>query len=215
MRRCTVRGGRSGQRCDRTGKLDDELARIVGERIKRLRVQSGVGLREQARAIGISPSSLSALENSRGGMSLSRLQLVAQHFGLHLTDLLSDDQRSRKNGAERQTVEVIRRGSSAYASVRRGEGTIYQLLGSGHGHDIQPAALTFEPGGGYERDLMAHAGEEFAYVVLGEIELLHGDSKHRLGPGDSVRFPCTVPHAYRNASDTDMAFVIAAATPPW
>jgi transcriptional regulator with XRE-family HTH domain len=194
--------------------MDDELARIVGDRIKRLRVQSGVSLREQARTIGISASSLSALENNRGGMSLSRLQVVAQHFGLHITDLLSDDQRT--NGrAENERVEVFRRDGRAHPGVRRGTGTIYKLLGSGYDHDIQPATITFEPGGGYERDRMAHIGEEFAYVVFGDIELLHGTEVYPLGPGDSARFPASLPHAYRNASDTEMAFMIAAATPPW
>lgn len=194
--------------------MDDELARIVGARIKRLRLNNGVGLREQARTIGISPSSLSALENSRGGMSLSRLQRVAGHFDLHITDLLSDEDQS--NGtSEAPGVEVIRREDRAHASVRRGVGTIYQLLGSGHGHDIQPAAITFEPGGGYERDLMAHSGEEFAFVVLGDIELLHGDQVYLLGPGDAVRFRASLLHGYRNASESNMAFMIAAATPPW
>lgn len=194
--------------------MDDELARIVGDRLKRLRVQSGVSLREQARTIGISASSLSALENSRGGMSLSRLQLVAQHFGLHISDLLVSDQATNGRRDDHR-VEIIRRGGEAQSGVRRGKGTIYRLLGSGHAHDLQPATITFEPGGGYERDRMGHAGEEFAYVVFGDIELLHGSQVHRLGPGDSARFPATVPHAYRNASDTDMAFMIAAATPPW
>jgi transcriptional regulator with XRE-family HTH domain len=194
--------------------MDDELARIVGDRLKRLRVQSGVSLREQARTIGVSASSLSALENNRGGMSLSRLQLVAQHYGLHISDLLGSDQPT--NGRpDKDHVEVMRRGGEAHHAVKRGTGTIYRLLGSGHDHDIQPATITFAPGGGYERDRMGHAGEEFAYVVFGDIELLHGSGTYRLGPGDSARFQAAVPHAYRNASDTEMAFMIAAATPPW
>ena len=194
--------------------MDDELARIVGERIRRLRTQSGVSLREQARTIGISASSLSALENSRGGMSLSRLQTVAQHFGLHITDLLAGDEQ-RTNGRSEEQVEVVRRGGAAHRSVRRGKGTLYRMLGAGHGHEIQPVAITFEPGGGYERDRMAHAGEEFAFVVLGDVELLHGDRTYALGPGDSARFWTIVPHAYRNASPTNMAFMLAVATPPW
>jgi uncharacterized cupin superfamily protein len=62
---------------------------------------------------------------------------------------------------------------------------------------------------------MGHSGEEFAYVVLGDIELLHGGGVHPLGPGDSARFSASTPHGYRNASDTDMARLVTAATPPW
>jgi transcriptional regulator with XRE-family HTH domain len=193
--------------------LDDSLARIAGERIKRLRTQSGLSLREQARVLGISASSLSALENSRGGMSLGRLQIVAQHFGLHITDLLRPQENAQ--AAAEPDLEIFTRSARAKTSIRRGKDTIYQLLGSGHGHDIQPAIVTFEPGGGYQQDLMGHAGEEFAFVVLGDVELINGDEVHTLGPGDSVRFRASKPHGYRNASDTDMALIVTAATPPW
>ena len=194
--------------------MDNELRRIVGERVKRLRIQSDVSLREQSRTLGISASSLSDLENGRGGISLSRLQVVARHFDLHITDLLSDGS-ERSNGGSEEAVEVILRRGHGRSSVRRGTGTIYQLLGSGHGHDIQPALITFEPGGGYDRDRIGHVGEEFAFVVLGDVELLHGDHTYVLGPGDSVRFWASLPHAYRNASQTDVAFMIPVAAPPW
>lgn len=193
--------------------MDDELARLVGERIKRLRVQSGVSVREQARVLGISPSSLSALENHRGGMSLSRLQVVAEHFGLHLTDLLSPE--NAKPGPPEPAVEVIGRADTDRSSVRRGTGVIYQMLGSAPGHQIQPVLITFAPGGGYARDLLAHPGEECAYVILGDVDLLHDDEVYHLSPGDCVRFDTTYVHGYRNASDTAMALVLAVAAPPW
>jgi transcriptional regulator with XRE-family HTH domain len=195
--------------------MDDELARVVGDRLKRLRVQSGVSLRGQARTIGISASSLSALENGRGGMSLGRLQLVAQHFGLHVSDLLGSGP-ATSGDPDRQRVEIIRRGGgAAHGDIRRGSATIYRLLGSGQGHILQPATITFEPGGCYERDRTGNANGEFAYVVFGDIELRRGKHTYSLGPGDSARFSATVPYAYRNASDSDMAFMIAVATPPW
>jgi len=193
--------------------MDDELAQLVGERLKRLRVRSGASLREQARVLGISPSSLSAVENGRGGISLKRLQQVSSHFDLMVSDLLGPE----ANGAESSTVvsvEIHRRNDSSTNSVRRGKGTHYRLLGAGGSHIIQGATVTFEPGGGYELDAMGHEGEEFVYVLYGDIELLHGDEVYRLGAGDSARFTASSPHAYRNASKTDMAHIVAAGTPP-
>ena len=63
--------------------------------------------------------------------------------------------------------------------------------------------------------MIAHPGEEFAYVLLGEIELLFGDEVHRLSQGELVRFRSETPHAYRNASTTGMAAALTATTPPW
>ncbi len=184
---------------------------LLGQRLRRLRTQNGKTLRAQAREIGIAASSLSALENNQGGVSLRRLQLVAQHFGLHIADLLGEP--AAVAAADR--TEIIRNCASRVRGVRRGRGVVYQLLGSADGHTLQPYLLSFEPGGGYEGDRIGHAGEEFAYVLQGEVELLVGDERHELAQGDSVRFRAERPHAFRNLSSVGIAMVIGAATPPW
>lgn len=194
--------------------MADDLARLVGERIKQLREHAGVGVREQARLLQISPSSLSELENGNAGVSLSRLQVVAEYFGIRVTDLLAEDYGG--DTTTEPTVEILRRSEQiSHPTARRGKGTNYRLLGSGRHHAIQPTLITFEPGGGYADDPITHEGEEFVYVIHGDIELLIGEEIHRLGPGDSARFGSTLPHAFRNASDANVAVAIAAATPPW
>jgi quercetin dioxygenase-like cupin family protein len=172
-----------------------------------------VSVREQARVLGMSPSSLSELENARGGVSLRRLQQVADHFGLHITDLLAEDESPNGTGPV-ATCEVIR-SVATVPGFSRGQGVRYQLLGSSRGHALQAAVVTFEPGGGYADDKISHPGEEFCYVVYGCVELLLGDDVHSLGQGDAVRFRAEVPHALRNPSTEGMAVVIGAATPPW
>jgi transcriptional regulator with XRE-family HTH domain len=174
--------------------MDDSLSHSLGERLRRLRTDRGLGLREEAREIGISASSLSALENNRGGVSLQRLQKVADHFGLHITDLLAE------NGKPDAAAD--------------GEAHV-EVLGHGGSHEIQPYLISFEPGGSYSNDPISHTGEEFAYVVLGAVELLLGDEVISLGQGDAVRFRPDTPHAFRNASSAGMAILIGAATPPW
>jgi transcriptional regulator with XRE-family HTH domain len=183
----------------------------MGQRLRRLRMQAGKTLRAQAREIGIAPSSLSALENGNGGVSLKRLQLVAEHFGLHIADLLGEPAPS----SSPEGVEIIRNCAAAVPGVRRGSGVLYQLVGSGHDHTIQPYLLTFEPGGGFDRDMLGHTGEEIAYVLYGQIELLIETECHELNPGDLIRFRTDRRHAFRNASRVGVAGVIGAATPPW
>lgn len=191
--------------------MEGDRVTVVGERIRQLRRQSGKTLREQASELGISASSLSMLENSRGGISLARLQLVARHFGLPVTDLLAGPAPA---GNAAGAPEVFR-GTALSPGVSRGRGTRYQLLGAPAGHELQPYLLSFEPGGGFEKDAIAHAGEEFAYVIFGRVELLYAGESLELGAGDAVRFRTDVPHAFRNPSQTTVAIVVGAATPPW
>jgi transcriptional regulator with XRE-family HTH domain/mannose-6-phosphate isomerase-like protein (cupin superfamily) len=194
--------------------MSEELRELVAQRIKRLRMQAGRSLREQARRTGIAPSALSQLENQRGGLSLERLQRVAADFGLHVTDLLSDPNgRVHPNGEP--PVELFRDCVASASGLTRGEGAWYQLIGAGHGHQLQPYLISFTPGGGYDGDLMAHPGEEFSYVVLGTVDVLIGDASHRLRSGDGIRFRADQPHGFRNASADGMAMIVGAATPPW
>jgi transcriptional regulator with XRE-family HTH domain len=193
--------------------MSDEMARVVGERIRRLRLESGLGLRELAREVGIAPSALSALENHRGGMSLSRLQQVADHFDLKLTELLAVEEGGVDG--EGPDLELFRQPATRAPAIERGSGVSYQVLGSPAGHRLQSALLTFDPAASYERDRIGHPGEEFAYVVLGEIELLIGEEVHRLGQGDGVRVRTERAHAFRNASEVGMAMLLATVTPPW
>jgi transcriptional regulator with XRE-family HTH domain len=184
---------------------------LLGQRLRRLRRQNGKTLRAQAREIGIAASSLSALENNQGGVSLRRLQLVAEHFGLQIVDLLGPP----VEVSAPDEVEIVRNCAARADGVRRGKGVVYQLLGAGEDHAIQPYLLSFEPDGGYERDRIGHPGEEFAYVLQGEVELVIAEERHRLSQGDLVRFRADQPHAFRNTSAVGIAMVIGAATPPW
>ena len=196
--------------------MDEELARTVGQRIRRLRQRGGISLRRQAELAGVSPSALSVLENGRGGMSLTTLQRVANHFGLSITELLATpptmDGSSHKDSS---LVEIFEECASTTVAVQRGAGTLYQLLGAGHGHLLQPYVLSFLPGQGYTSDPIGHAGEEFAYVIVGAVDIVLSEEVHRLRQGDAIRFRTETPHSLRNASSSGIAVVVGAATPPW
>jgi transcriptional regulator with XRE-family HTH domain len=195
--------------------VSEELQVLVAQRIRRLRLRHGRSLREQARRIGIAPSALSQLENQRSGLSLERLQRVAADFDLHVTDLLREDNGTGAQSAQNGTVELMRDCADRAPALMRGTGVRYQLLGDGHDHRLQPYLISFEPGGGYQGDLMGHPGEEFAYGVLGAVEVVFEDERHRLAAGDAIRFRAERPHAFRNASAHGMAMIVGAATPPW
>ena len=74
----------------------------------------------------------------------------------------------------------------ACPAVQRGKGVLYQVLGRPQGHTIQAVPALVRAGRTFEDDMIAHPGEEFAYVLFGEIELLFGDEVHRLSQGDLV-----------------------------
>jgi mannose-6-phosphate isomerase-like protein (cupin superfamily) len=63
------------------------------------------------------------------------------------------------------------------------------------GKNMQPYILIpdFEPG-----EFLQHDGEEFLYILAGEIEFLYGTEKHILSEGDSAYFDSKIPHSGRS-----------------
>lgn len=185
----------------------------VGSRIRRLRRASGKSLRQVAEALEIAPSALSMLENGQTGASLQRLQLIARHFDVTIVNLLAEVPAEAADEAPR--IEVVRRAHATAPSMARGRGVVYQLPGAAPRRMLQPALLSFEPGGGYERDKIGHVGEEVVYVLLGDVELHFGEERIELAQGDMAIFRTETPHAFKNASDVGPAMVLAVASPPW
>lgn len=66
------------------------VAEHTGARIRDVRTARGMSLREFARALGISPATLSATENGRTGISVDRLESIAAALGVVPSVLLED-----------------------------------------------------------------------------------------------------------------------------
>jgi len=62
---------------------------------------------------------------------------------------------------------------------------------------LEPLLVTVQPTETVEEPY-SHDGEEFAYVLDGELLYIIAGKQYRLRAGDSIYFPATVPHAIHN-----------------
>lgn len=184
----------------------------LGSRVRRLRESSGKSLRGLAADLRISPSALSTLENGHGGVSLQRLQRLADHFGLSVVDLLADVPSPPTKVPQ---IEVIPSALVVTDSLERGNNVFYQLPAASPKRLLQPALVSFGPGGGFANDKIGHVGEEVVYVLLGQVELHLGEEKHVLSQGDLAIFRSETAHGFRNSSEQAPAVLISVASPPW
>lgn len=58
----------------------------------------------------------------------------------------------------------------------------------------RPSSTSFHRG--YRHPSVSHGGEEFGYVLKGDLTLVVGDKGYSLGPGDNFHFPARYPHSY-------------------
>lgn len=61
--------------------------------------------------------------------------------------------------------------------------------------------LIYRPGAESHPRQYTHPGTEMVLVIRGRLEITVGFERYRLGPGDSIDFPSSMPHRYVNHGD--------------
>jgi transcriptional regulator with XRE-family HTH domain len=184
------------------GDRDAQYLREIGTTIRALRHERGFSLRDLSRLTGFSISFLSLVERGRSSLALTSLHKVATALGTSVASFFPDVARARETN-----VPHVARASSGGGQLSTGSQRTYRLLsGRGFRRVLEPLLVTVEPSETIE-EAYAHAGEEFAYILSGELLFVIDDVDHRLGPGDSIHFESTVPHSIHNDTDAPVAAV--------
>lgn len=172
----------------RTMQADGGAARstLAGARLRELRRARGLSLREASRRAGLSTSFLSAFERGTAGASVAALQRLTRLYAVTTLDLFERRPQGERvvRGHERRSLDLEQ------AGVR-----IEQLAETAQ--QLEPQLFTLAAGA--SSPAYAHAGEEFLYVLDGELTFWIGaDERYRLRAGDALTFPSNLPHRWRN-----------------
>ncbi|MEU3710918.1 helix-turn-helix domain-containing protein [Streptomyces catenulae] len=168
----------------------------VAPRLRDLRRRSGLTLETAARRVGLSPAHLSRLETNRRQPSLPMLLALARMYGTTVSDLLGETAPERDPIMRAGRTEPSEAGGWTYWTVG-GAGRAMQAL---RVHVPQRA----------QGDLVrVHPGEEWLYVLTGQLRLTLGEAVHLLGPGDAAHFDSLTPHriAATTRAGAEMLFV--------
>ena len=163
----------------------------VGEKIKELREGKGLGLKDIADKTGFSTAYLSQLENHLISPPLGAIIKIARCLGVEIGTLFG--QRGR---APFTIVRKDERTPTSRVASKEGVryGYSYESLAPDKiNRHMEPFLVTLEPvskkGVPY-----SHEGEEFLFVLEGEVEIQLGDFTDTLLPGDSIYYDSTTPH---------------------
>lgn len=187
-------------------------AEQVGERIRTVRNERRLSLRALAERSGLSASFLSQVERGLSSISLTSLREVAEALSEPIVTFVSTEvtqpQKTRSNGP---ILTITRAGDGAPSEMHPGARS-YELLSSRTaGLVLEPLIAHFAPGGSREEQV-AHEGEEFAFVLKGELTYLIDDVEHVLRPGDSIHLVSDIPHSVFN-NGSEVATVLSVMTP--
>jgi transcriptional regulator with XRE-family HTH domain len=178
---------------------------LVGTRLKRLRRMKHLTLQEVGAAVELSHSFISMVERGVADISLTRLARLADFYGVPLGELVSGEQ-------IRERPHLVMPDDGIY--VDRAPGVIYRVLPIGRQFGIQVMHVRFEPHAGFPEPL-AHDGDDFTWVMQGELVLLYGDTEHRVRRGQAIWYPSNVPHAFRNPRERPAELISFTTLPFW
>lgn len=176
----------------------------LAKSMKRLRQQKGMSLRKLSAETGLAPSHLSAVERAAKKPSLVAVRTIAEALDTTFLDLIGETD----DGGE----DIVVRRSERPRPKTELPGIVIEKLAR-RAQDLDPHLMTIGPGVKSDESY-AHAGEEFIFVLSGELEItLEDTDTHVLGTGDSITFRSRRPHRWRNAGSEETV-VIWVDTPP-
>jgi DNA-binding transcriptional MerR regulator/mannose-6-phosphate isomerase-like protein (cupin superfamily) len=178
----------------------DGAAGAIGPRLRQLRTKRGVGLAKVAAAAGISVGFLSAVERSHMSASVGTLRKLARFYRTNILDFF-DPTESNARLVRPPTRKVL----------EAGPGVRMELLAWGN-TVMEPHLFRIASQAG-SGDSYAHEGEEFLFVLRGELKIALAGKEYHLKRGDSFYFESATPHHWKNPGRSE-TWVLWINTPP-
>jgi len=168
----------------------------IGPQIRLLRQGLRMTLQDLSEGTELSKPLLSQIENEQVIPPLATLLRIAKALNVPLQTFFEEEDNTQK-------CLVVRAGNSNRLNRRpKHDGPpqpyLYHSLAYGKKHKhMEPFLVEFNPKQAGKSSSVQHAGEEFLYVLEGQIELSHGGDSYVLDVGDSVYWDSNEPHSLK------------------
>jgi quercetin dioxygenase-like cupin family protein/DNA-binding XRE family transcriptional regulator len=170
--------------------MQEQIRRVAG-RVRELREIAGVDAAELARGLNVSEEDYGGFEAGTADIPLGALCAIAARFGVELSSILTGEE------PRLHVYSVVRAGTGP--SVERRTEHRYQSLAPNFSHKrAEPFLVTVDPappGGGARPG--SHPGQEFLYLLEGELAVVVAGHELLLHPGDALYFDSGAAHTLR------------------
>lgn len=161
----------------------DETVQI-GERLRFWREEKGYTLKKVSELSGLSVGFISQVERSQTDPSIASLKRLTNALGIRLKDLFEHDAAS---------VAVVRKGDAP--KMYFSGNIVGEVLAPSIDKQMEPI-FKHIPSGAESGCISAHAGEEFVWILGGQLTLSVGSDTYVLDTGDSIYFKADKDHSW-------------------
>ena len=180
----------------------------IGARLKAFRTAKGYSLSELARLTNMSEATLSRVENEQTLVSAHNLYALSHALDVDITAFFESETHPIRSGVR----SIARRGEGIPIDTARYSASV--LCTDLSNKKMHPAVnriavRSVDEAGG----LSSHPGEEFLYVISGQL-VLHSEfyAPLLLEAGDSLYFDGTMGHAYVNGGEEPAEILVLTTT---
>lgn len=173
---------------------------IIGHKIKSIRESKNITVEEISERSGLTVEQINSIENDQNLPSLGPLIKIARALGVRLGTFMDDSDDLGPvvtRAAEREANKSISFSNGATDARKHME--YHPLAQQKAGRHMEPFVIDINPEENPEFQLSAHEGEEFIYVMEGEIELVYGKDTFHLNQGDTIYYDSIVKHHLHGA----------------
>ena len=173
---------------------------FVGSKIKGIRESKNISIEEVSERSGLSTEQINSIETDQNLPSLGPLIKIARALGVRLGTFLDDSDALGPivcRAADREKDSSI--SLSNGASDARKHMEYHPLAQQKAGRHMEPFVIDINPEENPDFQLSAHEGEEFIYVMQGEVEIVYGKETYNLKEGDSIFYDSIVNHHVHGA----------------
>ncbi|WP_072897839.1 cupin domain-containing protein [Clostridium fallax] len=164
---------------------------IIGKKIKKLRTNKNITLKELSEKTELSIGFLSQLERGLTTVAIDSLGKIGKELGVDLSYFFKAPQKRKEIVLRSYEKEVFQVENNRFIKYNLSNDLedkaflpqLFEILPS----DVNENLLCYE-----------HKGEEFVYVLEGVLTLIIDDEKKALYPGDSAHYDSGIKHNWAN-----------------
>lgn len=180
----------------------------VGSILRKYRKRVGMPLRQVAKEAGVSAPTLSQIENNNTSPSIVTLKKITDVLGVSVISVLAEEDDHPVRLVRRDERELFVRNVTPEGDIEE------EFLVRKIDLKMEAAIIKLPPLAQCEERIF-HEGEELLFVLEGSIELvLEGIGSYKLDKGDTLYYPSSVPHCFKNLLADQRSEFLFVATPP-
>jgi transcriptional regulator with XRE-family HTH domain/KaiC/GvpD/RAD55 family RecA-like ATPase len=182
----------------------------LGDKIRTLRKKAGMTQKELAERVGLTPSFISQVEKSLISPSLDSLLKLSEKLNTQPVYFLTEGE---SGPLQKMVIKPAERQDVRLPALKGLDIKLQLLVSDVLNRRMEPYLLTMKEGAAIDGHFYGHKGDEFAYVIEGELEVEIQDEKQILRQGDSLYIGSTFPSKWSNIGKGE-AILLWVLSPP-